>query len=179
VHTLESGDLAERRRPDLQATGASMAPTIDQMIASASARTRRCRRSRSRPRRRFQRRLFGQRRLLLQLDAVVPQRDTPLPMEFNPRKVFMQLFGAGDTPEEREAIARQTISILDLIAERTQASCSETLGPSDRVVLERLPRHRARDRAPRREGAERDLSGIDLPDAPIGELDAISTSRCA
>ena len=30
---------------------------------------------------------------------------TPLPMEFNPRKVFVQLFGAGDTPEERAAIS--------------------------------------------------------------------------
>ena len=31
---------------------------------------------------------------------------TPLPMEFNPRKVFVQLFGAGDTPEERATISR-------------------------------------------------------------------------
>ena len=29
-------------------------------------------------------------------------------MEFNPRKVFTQLFGEGDTPEERAAIASQT-----------------------------------------------------------------------
>ena len=50
----------------------------------------------------------GQRRLLLQLDAVVPQPTSPLPMEFNPRKVFTQLFGDGDTPEEREAIATRT-----------------------------------------------------------------------
>ncbi len=33
---------------------------------------------------------------------------TPLPMEFNPRKVFAQLFGAGDTAEERDAIAART-----------------------------------------------------------------------
>ena len=29
-------------------------------------------------------------------------------MEFNPRKVFVQLFGEGDTPAERETLARQT-----------------------------------------------------------------------
>jgi hypothetical protein len=34
----------------------------------------------------------------------------PLPMEFNPRRVFAQLFGEGDTPEERDAIATQTSS---------------------------------------------------------------------
>ncbi len=31
---------------------------------------------------------------------------SPLPMEFNPRKVFTQLFGEGDTDAERAAIAR-------------------------------------------------------------------------
>src|SRR5512139_3539495 len=40
----------------------------------------------------------------------------PLPMEFNPRKVFYQLFGQGDTAEERAAITRETGSILDAIA---------------------------------------------------------------
>ncbi len=36
-------------------------------------------------------------------------------MEYNPRKVFLQLFGEGDTDTERALIARQTSSILDLI----------------------------------------------------------------
>ena len=30
--------------------------------------------------------------------------DSPLPMEYNPRKVFLELFGEGDTPQERAAI---------------------------------------------------------------------------
>ena len=76
---------------------------------------------------------------------------SPLPMEFNPRKVFTQLFGEGDTPEEREAIAQQTTSILDLISERTTAlqtglERERSRGPR------RIPRHRARDRAACREG---------------------------
>src|SRR5678810_405279 len=41
--------------------------------------------------------------------------DSPLPMETNPRKVFLQLFGEGDTPQERTSIANQTNSILDLM----------------------------------------------------------------
>jgi hypothetical protein len=92
-------------------------------------------------------------------------------MEFNPRKVFTQLFGEGDTPAEREAIAAQTRSILDLIAERTTA-LQRDLSASDRVVLgEYLDTVREIER--RVEKAEqRDLSAITLPEAPIGELEA-------
>src|SRR5207244_65829 len=39
---------------------------------------------------------------------------TPLPMEYNPRKIFLRLFGEGDTPQERVAMARQAGSILDM-----------------------------------------------------------------
>ena len=45
---------------------------------------------------------------------------TPLPMEFNPRKVFTQLFGAGDTPEERAMLAQRRASVLDMIGARTR-----------------------------------------------------------
>ncbi len=40
---------------------------------------------------------------------------TPQPMEYNPRKVFLRLFGEGDSPQERAAMARQKGSILDMI----------------------------------------------------------------
>src|SRR5262249_4729410 len=33
--------------------------------------------------------------------------ESPLPMENNPRKVFLALFGEGDTPQERAAIGKQ------------------------------------------------------------------------
>src|SRR6476660_7731015 len=61
--------------------------------------------------------------------------DSPLPMETNPRKVFLQLFGEGDTPEERAAIGNQTNSILDLILEDTQ-KLQGRLGTGDRIVLD-------------------------------------------
>src|SRR5690606_36880919 len=96
---------------------------------------------------------------------------TPLPMEYNPRKVFLQLFGEGDTEAERALIARQTSSILDLIADRTKALRGE-LGPADQRVMDRyLEPVRAIER--RLEKAkQRDLSAIELPNAPVGELDA-------
>jgi hypothetical protein len=94
---------------------------------------------------------------------------TPLPMEFNPRKVFVQLFGAGDTPEERAMISRRRASILDLINERT-SELKGTLGPQDRAVLDDyLESVRETERRVAK-ASQRDLTGIDLPDAPIGEL---------
>src|SRR5690606_19125664 len=98
---------------------------------------------------------------------------SPLPMEFNPRKVFVRLFGEGDTPEERDAIARHTRSLLDLVADRTK-TLQRDLGPGDRAILdEYLDTVREIER--RVERAERrDLTGIELPDAPVGELDSFA-----
>src|SRR5687767_15356860 len=61
--------------------------------------------------------------------------DSPLPMETNPRKVFLQLFGEGDTPQERAAINNQTDSILDLILDDTR-KLQGRLGTGDRAVLD-------------------------------------------
>src|SRR6185436_19750371 len=61
---------------------------------------------------------------------------SPLPMEYNPRRVFAQLFGEGDTPDERTAISRQRGRLLHRINVRTGA-LRQPLGASDRVVLER------------------------------------------
>jgi hypothetical protein len=94
---------------------------------------------------------------------------TPLPMEFNPRKVFAQLFGAGDTPQERETIAASTGSILDMVTARTR-DLQQDLNARDRVVLdEYLESVRETERRVAR-ASQRDLGAIDLPDAPIGEL---------
>ena len=96
---------------------------------------------------------------------------TPLPMEFNPRKVFAQLFGEGNTPEERQAIVNQKKSLLDLIADRTQA-LQLKLGAGDRVILDGYL-DTVREIERRVELAEqRDLSGVEVPEAPLGELDS-------
>jgi hypothetical protein len=172
VHQLQPATWLSGVRPRPDATGAYMAPTIDQMIAER----------------------IGQETPLPSIELASEttiqvaacaggggcfysstlsfrNATTPLPMEFNPRRVFMQLFGEGDTPEERDAIANQTRSLLDLIAERTR-ELQRTLGAGDRAVLgEYLNTVREIER--RVELAEqRDLSGVELPDAPIGELDS-------
>jgi hypothetical protein len=173
VHSVNPATWLSGARPNLDAPGASMTPTIDQLIAER----------------------IGQETALPSLEVASEttiqvaacsggsggcyysstlsfrNATSPLPMEFNPRKVFMQLFGEGDTPAEREAIAHQTRSLLDLISSRTQ-ELQRTLGPSDRATLaEYLDTVREIER--RIEKAEqRDLSGIDLPEAPVGELDA-------
>jgi Protein of unknown function (DUF1552) len=172
VHAVVPATWLSAVRPDTSSPGASMAPTIDQIIASK----------------------IGQETALPSLEvasetttqvAACPSgagcyysttlsfrnATSPLPMEFNPRKVFTQLFGEGDTPEERQAIATQTKSLLDLISDRTKALKDE-LGAGDRVVLdEYLDTVREIERRVAK-AEQRDLSGITLPEAPVGELDS-------
>ena len=96
--------------------------------------------------------------------------ESPLPMEANPRKVFLQLFGEGDTPQERAAISHQTNSILDLILDRTNKLKGE-LGSGDKAVLDGyLESVREIERRAQLAGAK-DLSALKIPEAPIGELD--------
>lgn len=172
VHALVPATWLSGVRPDTAATGADMAETIDQLIAGR----------------------IGQETALPSLEvasetttqvAACPSgggcyysttlsfrnATSPLPMEYNPRKVFTQLFGEGDTPEERDALTRQKKSILDLISERTRA-LQRQVGPSDRVALDAYL-DTVREIERRVEKAEkRDLSGITLPKAPVGELDS-------
>ncbi len=171
VHSLAPATWLSGTRPDDNAAGAAMSATLDQVVAGH----------------------IGQDTTLPSLElasettsqvaacggsgcyysSTLSFRDahSPLPMEYNPRKVFIQLFGEGDTPEEREAISNQTVSLLDRITDRTRALQRE-LDPGDRVVLDNyLDTVREIERRVEMASA-RDLSGIDLPEAPIGELDA-------
>src|SRR5688572_1160454 len=68
--------------------------------------------------------------------ATVSFRDatTPLPMEYNPKKVFNGLFGV-TTAKERVEIAKQTNSLLDMVLDRTKALQGQ-LGAADRTTLE-------------------------------------------
>jgi hypothetical protein len=172
VHAVVPATWLSGTRPNTRSQSASMSPTIDQMIAAH----------------------LGQDTPLPSLEvasettaqvAACPSgagcyysttlsfrnATSPLPMEFNPRKVFMTLFGEGDTPAEREALAAQTRSLLDLIADRT-AALQRDLGAGDRIVLdEYLSTVREIERRVQK-AEQRDLTGIDLPEAPIGELDS-------
>ncbi|HWL61655.1 MAG TPA: DUF1552 domain-containing protein [Steroidobacteraceae bacterium] len=92
---------------------------------------------------------------------------TPLPMEHNPRKLFQQLFGAGDTADERVRLARESRSILDLVS-REAGDLRRSLGARDQAALDDyLTTVREIERRVQQlEG--RDLSAVELPDAPAG-----------
>ena len=91
----------------------------------------------------------------------------PLPMENNPRKVFYQLFGQGDTDAERTEITQETGSILDHVMAKARRM-SDGLGPSDRAALaDYLDSVREIER--RVQLAEKaHNSELVIPDAPVG-----------
>jgi len=169
VHTIVPGTWLSSVKPDQKATGAHMTQTIDQMIAAsiggdsvlpslevASETT-------------TQSAACGTGACYYSSTLSFRNATTPLPMEFNPRKVFVQLFGAGDTAEERATLAHRRASVLDMINVRTN-ELKRDLGPADQRVLDGyLESVRETERRVAK-ASERDLTGIDLPGAPIGEL---------
>ncbi|HYR42419.1 MAG TPA: DUF1552 domain-containing protein [Terriglobia bacterium] len=92
---------------------------------------------------------------------------TPLPMEYNPRKLFERVFGQGDSPKERKAIARQYASILDLVVEEA-SDLQRSLDSQDRAMLnDYLESVREIERRVQKM-EERDLSKLNLPNVPPG-----------
>jgi Protein of unknown function (DUF1552) len=92
---------------------------------------------------------------------------TPLPMEHNPRKLFQQLFGQGDTADERTLLLRENASILDLVRDDAQ-QLNRQLGARDRALLaDYLETVREIERRVQQLSA-RDTSALHLPDAPSG-----------
>jgi hypothetical protein len=91
----------------------------------------------------------------------------PLPMEHNPRKLYFRMFGQGETSQERDAIAGETTSLLDLVLDDA-ASLNRELGASDRILMgEYLDSVREIEMQMEKLAAQ-DMSGIDIPDAPVG-----------
>jgi hypothetical protein len=99
--------------------------------------------------------------------------ESPLPMEPNPRKVFLQLFGEGDTPQERATINTRTNSLLDLILEGTK-SLKGNLGNGDRAVLDGYLESVREVERRTQKAAAKDLSAFTIPEAPVGELDSFA-----
>jgi hypothetical protein len=170
VHTLNPATWLSCVRPDTAAKGASMGITLDQVIVQH----------------------LGQKTALPSLELCSETTiqvaacggagcyyasttsysgpNSPLPMEYNPRKVFIQLMGEGDTAAERDALLRKNTSILDMINDRAKALNGE-LGAGDKAKLEEyLDTVRELERRVTVAGT-RDLHGITVPDAPVGELD--------
>jgi len=90
-----------------------------------------------------------------------------LPQEVNPRAVFYRLFGQGDTDAEREAIVRETGSILDRVTAQAQG-LQARLGAQDRVAIDvYLDSVREIERRVAM-SSEQDTSALEIPDAPVG-----------
>jgi hypothetical protein len=170
VHSFTPATWLSATRPDTGAPRAHMATTLDQVIAK----------------------IIGQETPLPSLEVAAEttvqsaaggggyystlsfrDAESPLPMEPNPRKVFLQLFGEGDTPQERATINTRTNSLLDLILEGTN-SLKGNLGNGDRAVLDGyLESVREVERRTQR-AAAKDLSALTIPEAPVGELDSFA-----
>src|SRR5262249_16898205 len=154
-----------------KAPGASMAQTLDQAIAARISQGTTLPSLELASETTIQVAACGSARCYYSSTLSFRDATSPLPMEFNPRKVFIQLFGEGDNNDERTAISRQNASLLDRINDRTRALQRE-LDPSDRTVLDSyLNTVREIERRIER-ASQRDLSDIKLPAAPIGALDA-------
>src|SRR5580658_6528107 len=170
VHTLNPATWLSCVDPDTAAKGASMSITLDQLIAQN----------------------IGQKTALPSLEVCSETTiqvaacggagcyyasttsysgpNSPLPMEYNPRKVFIQLMGEGDTAAERAALLRENVSILDMITDRAKALHSD-LGAGDQARLsDYLDTVRELERRVAMAGT-RDLKGLNVPDAPLGELE--------
>jgi hypothetical protein len=94
----------------------------------------------------------------------------PLPMEDNPRKVFYQLFGQGDTSKERKAILSETDSLLDYVLEEGSA-LKKRIGAADRTrVSDYLESVREVEQRVHRLASSKSAQ-MDLPDAPQGVPD--------
>jgi hypothetical protein len=168
VHSFTPATWLSATRPDTGAPRAHMATTLDQVIAK----------------------IIGQETALPSLEVAAEttvqsaaggggyystlsfrDAESPLPMEPNPRKVFLQLFGEGDTPQERATINTRTNSLLDLILEGTK-SLKGNLGNGDRAVLDGYLESVREVERRTQKAAAKDLSTFTIPEAPVGELDS-------
>ena len=167
VHTLNPATWLSATRPDTGGPRAHMATTLDQVLAKvisqdtplpslevASETTVQVAAGGG-----------GSYTTLSFRDA-----ESPLPMESNPRKIFLQLFGEGDTPQERASISHQTGSILDLILDRTKKLQGE-LGNSDKAVLDGYLESVREIERRSQMAAAKNMGSLKIPDAPVGELE--------
>jgi hypothetical protein len=94
----------------------------------------------------------------------------PLPMEGNPRKVFLSMFGQGATKEERQQVLGTTTSLLDYVQEST-ASLNRKLDAGDRAKVEGYldSVREIEGRVQKLMASNETLTG--LPDAPTGAPD--------
>jgi hypothetical protein len=168
VHTLNPATWLSCVRPDTAARGASLATTLDQVIAQK----------------------LGQQTALPSLElasettvqiaagnggfyaitTAFASPTKPLPMEYNPRKVFISLIGDYASAAEREELLTKNSSVLDMINERAKSLKGE-LSPGDqRTLSDYLDTVRELERRVKL-ARQSDVGKFEVPDAPIGQLE--------
>jgi hypothetical protein len=170
VHTLNPATWLSCVHPDTSAKSASMAITVDQVIAQRLGQKTALPSLEVSSETTIQVAACGSAGCYYASTTSYAGPSSPLPMEYNPRKVFIELMGEGDTAADREALLRKNSSILDMITDRAKALHNE-LGPGDQARLsDYLDTVREIERRVALAGA-RDLKGVNVPDAPVGELE--------
>jgi len=167
VHTLNPATWLSATRPDTGGPRAHMATTLDQVLAKVI--------SQDTPLPSLE--LASETTVQVAAGGggsytTLSFRDaeSPLPMEYNPRKVFLSLFGEGDTPQERASIGHQTNSILDMMLDRTKKLQGE-LGPGDRSALDGYLESVREIERRSQMAASKNTGSLKIPDAPVGELE--------
>jgi hypothetical protein len=91
----------------------------------------------------------------------------PLPMEVNPRKVFLSMYGQGGTKQERQQILGTTTSLLDYVRDAS-ASLNRQLDAADRAKVGNYldSVREVESRVQKLMASNESLAN--LPDAPIG-----------
>src|SRR5690606_37464581 len=107
VHTLNPATWLSCVRPDTSARGASMAITLDQVIAQRLGQTTALPSLEVASETTIQVAACGGAGCYYASTTSYAAPNAPQPMEHNPRKVFIQLLGEGDTAAEREALLRK------------------------------------------------------------------------
>jgi hypothetical protein len=92
---------------------------------------------------------------------------TPLPMEFNPKKLFAKLFGQGETPAQREAIAADYNSVLDMVMGEA-ATLKKQVGARDRQMLDNYMDSVREIERRVQQASKTDITKYDLPEMPVG-----------
>src|SRR5215510_3702897 len=174
VHSLAPATWLSGTRPDKASASASMSPTLDQVVARHISQNTTLPSLEVASETTQQAAACSGSACFYKTTLSFRDAHSPLPMEFNPRKVFVQLFGEGDTPQERAAISDQTKSLLDRVRERINA-LRRDLGAGDRAVLDNYVETVREIERRVQLASSRDLSGIDVPEAPIGELNAFAS----
>ncbi len=165
VHTLNPATWLSCVHPDTSVRGASMAITLDQFIAQRLGQETTLPSLEVASEITVQIAAGGGNPYSITLSFASPNR--PLPMEYNPRNLYIRLLGEGDTAAEREALLAKNASVLDMVRERANTLSNE-LGASDRRVLsDYLDTVRELERRVSRAG-ERDMGDLEVPDAPVG-----------